>query len=297
MADKLIKPMKGVDVDLDQVNYPAFLSEKLDGIRVIIKDGVVYTNSMKPVRNKHVQSRFGKPEYNGIDGELVVGSIHAPDVFRKTTSAVMSIEAVEDVKLYTFDLWDRPDKPYRDRLNDLETYYSGINNIIILPQLLMQSKEDVQKHLDFIEKIGGEGVILRSPEGLYKYGRATLKQQYVMKVKFHAQEEFDCVGFNEEMTNLNEGFYNERGELERSLSKEGLVPTGKLGSLKVTNGEITFSVGTGFSDAEREEIWKNRGDYLGRLVTVRYMKTGIKSAPRHPVFVGWRDKDDMTKEN
>jgi DNA ligase 1 len=289
-----VKPMKGVDVELEDVVYPAYLSEKLDGIRVIIKDCVVYTNSMKPVRNKHVQSRFGKKEYNGVDGELIVGSIHAKDVFRKTTSGVMSINAVEDVKLYAFDVWDMPDAPYNERLKELESF-AGLPNLIILPQQLVNSPQEAKLYLDVVESAGGEGLILRSPTGLYKYGRATLKQQYVMKIKFFAQEEFECIGFNEEMTNLNEGFYNERGELERSLSKEGLVPAGTLGSLKVKNKFSTFSVGTGLTDAERLHIWENRTHYLNKLVTIRYMKTGLKDAPRHPVFVGWRDEDDISK--
>ena len=43
-----------------------------------------------------------------------------------------------------------------------------------------------------------------------------------------------------------------------------------------------------------KEIWNNREDYLGKLVKYKFMTTGIKDLPRHPVFVGFRSEDDMS---
>ena len=84
-----IRPLLSCEVPLDKVNFPIYVSTKFDGIRSLVIEGVVYSRSLKPIRNKHVQKLFGKPEYNGFDGELIVGDIYAKDVFQKTTSGVM----------------------------------------------------------------------------------------------------------------------------------------------------------------------------------------------------------------
>ena len=78
-----MKPLLACEVPLDKVNFPIYVSTKFDGVRAIVKDGVVYSRSLKPIRNKHVQKLFGKPEYEGFDGELIVGDIYAKDVFQR----------------------------------------------------------------------------------------------------------------------------------------------------------------------------------------------------------------------
>ena len=68
-----VKPMLAVDADIENIKYPVLCSDKLDGIRCIILNGVAYSRSLKPIRNKYVQDLFGREEFNGLDGELVVG--------------------------------------------------------------------------------------------------------------------------------------------------------------------------------------------------------------------------------
>ena len=88
---KQIKPLLACEVPLEQVRLPVYVSTKLDGIRCVIIDGVAYSRSLKPIRNKYIQSIIGNEKYNGFDGELVVGDIYDKDVFQKTTSGVMSV--------------------------------------------------------------------------------------------------------------------------------------------------------------------------------------------------------------
>ena len=56
---------------------------------------------------------------------------------------------------------------------------------------------------------------------------------------------------------------------------------------------VEFSCGTGFSDAERADIWNNRDRYRGQFAKYKHFPVGVKDAPRHPVFLGWRNKIDM----
>lgn len=95
--------------------YPPHVGIKYDGIIRIVLNGVVLSLTLKPIRNKRVQELYGKPEYNGLDGELVVGDIYDPDVFRNTTSVVMSYDKTDDVNFYVFDDFSNPEDDYAKR--------------------------------------------------------------------------------------------------------------------------------------------------------------------------------------
>ena len=292
-----MKPLLACEVPLDKVNFPIYVSTKFEGVRAIVKDGVVYSRSLKPIRNRHVQKLFGKPEYDGFDGELIVGDIYAKDVFQKTTSGVMSEDGETDVTYHVFDLWSLPTFSYEYRQQQLidilldEDFND--NNICYTTNHLCYNREDLTFFLEHERGVGGEGLIGRSPKGIYKYGRSTPKEQLSIKFKFFEQNEFEVIGFTERMHNTNEQTRDELGYAERSSAKEGLVPTNTLGSLILKYGDTQFSCGTGFNDALRKEIWDNQDKYLGKLASIRYMSVGLVEKPRIPSFIGFRDLDDL----
>lgn len=291
-----IKPLLSCEVPFDKIKFPIYVSTKLDGIRAMVIDGVVYSRSMKPIRNEYIQKLFGKEEYQGFDGELIIGDIYAKDVFQKTTSGVMSKDGEPDVKFYVFDLWNLPDTDYEYRqriLQDLLLQDETMSNVVYTMIHKCHTVEDLDFFLKHEEKVGGEGLIGRNPKGTYKYGRSTPKEQLSIKFKFFEQDEFEVVGFTERMHNTNEQKRDELGYAERSSAKEGLVPMNTLGSLVLKYNDNTFSCGTGFDDTLRKEIWNNKSEYLGKLASIRYMSVGSKDLPRVPSFQGFRDKDDM----
>ena len=169
------------------------------------------------------------------------------------------------------------------------------HNIVAAQQLYIQTKEELTELLNKEKVKGGEGLIGRNPKGRYKYGRSTPKEQFSMKFKFFQQEEFEVIGFTERMHNSNEQKRDELGYAERSSAKEGMIPMNTLGSLVLKYGDTTFNVGTGFSDALRDEIWFNQEKYLGKLASIRYMSVGMDKLPRVPSFIWFRDEDDMSK--
>lgn len=290
-----IRPLLSCEVPLDKVNFPIYVSTKFDGIRALVIDGVVYSRSLKPIRNKHVQKLFGKPEYNGLDGELIVGDIYAKDVFQKTTSGVMSEDGEPEVTYYVFDIFTNNTETYKERLYNLNDKFvlDQHPHVVATQQLYIQTKEELTALLSKEKVKGGEGLIGRNPKGRYKYGRSTPKEQLSMKFKFFVQEEFEVVGFTERMHNSNEQKRDELGYAERSSAKEGMIPMNTLGSLVLMYGDTTFNVGTGFSDALRDEIWSNQDKYLGKLASIRYMSVGMDKLPRCPSWLGWRDEDDL----
>lgn len=293
-----IKPLLSCEVDIDKLEFPIYVSTKFDGIRALVIDGVVYSRSLKPIRNKHVQKLFGKPEYNGFDGELVVGDVYAKNVFQRTTSGVMSEEGEPNVTFHVFDLWNTPDVDYGDRQIELlrllnfcgENKYDSVEWTKVR---LCYSSYELLRFLEYERRDGGEGLIGRNPKGLYKYGRSTPKEQLSVKFKFFEQGEFEVVGFNERMHNSNEKKLDNLGYAERSSSKDGMIPMGTLGSLLLKYGDTTFNCGTGFTDMQRQEVWDNKGVYLGKLASIRYMSVGSKELPRVPSFQGFRHEDDV----
>ena len=294
MNDKF-KPLLACEVPLEQVRLPVYVSIKLDGIRCVIINGVAYSRSLKPIRNKFIQSIIGKQEYNGLDGELIVGNVYDKDVFQKTTSGVMSEKGEPTFTFYVFDDFTNNEVDYSKRLERLlERNLYGKDGIVTLHQELYTSKEQVDKLLQRELELGGEGLILRSPIGKYKYGRSTPKEQLSVKLKFFQQNEFEVIGFTERMHNANQAKINELGLQERSSHKDNLIPMNTLGSLILKYGDDSFQMGTGFTDEQRQEIWDNRDKYLGKLASVRYMSVGLKDKPRVPSFIGWRDNDDIS---
>ena len=295
-----VRPMKAVSTTVNDLPMPCYAGVKFDGIRAIVKESVVLSLSLKPIRNKAIQAKYGREEYNGLDGELVVGNIYAPDVFSKTTSIVMaSDKPIDDVVFYVFDDYSLPEEEYAVRAESAIRKLTSIKTtgIVNATALLFPSHESVQRFMDIQANCGGEGLIARKINSKYKYGRSTMKEGFLYKMKFYEQAEFKVLGFTEQMHNANMAHVNELGRTARSSSIAGLVPKGTLGALVVEFQDgLSFNCGTGLSDELRQEIWNNRDDYVGKYASVRYMATGNKDCPRHPVFISFRDEADINND-
>lgn len=285
------KPLLASPVDLETLKFPTLASPKLDGIRCLIIDGVAMSRSLKPIRNEYVQKVLGKPEYNGLDGELIVGDPWATDCYNVTNSGVMSKDGEPDFCFHVFDRWDMPDTPYVDRLAAIKVEDWPF---ISVPQAVMMSMNDLLHYEDQCLQRGYEGIMIRSGDGKYKYGRSTAKEGILLKLKRFVDAEYKIVGFEERMHNANEATKNALGQTERSTHKENLVGRGDLGALVLETADgLRFNCGTGFTDSSRSEIWSNRDRYLGQFAKIKSFLIGVKDLPRFPVFLGMRDPIDM----
>ena len=296
MSNKF-KPLLAVACeDITTLNYPVIASVKCDGIRAVVKDGIVYSRTMKPIPSLEVQRKFGRAQYNGLDGELVYGDLYAPDAFNKSTSFCMSKKVPEGldsegITFYAFDIVD--EAPYTNRILCVADKAVG-EGMKMLPQHWMKTPDELKAFQTKVVGAGGEGVMIRSPEGRYKQGRSTLKEGILLKLKIFTDEEATVVGFEEKMHNTNEAKVDELGYTDRSTSKEGMVPADTLGALVVESEKWgRFNIGTGFDDKLRKEIWDNRSDWMEKLVKFKYFEVGVVEKPRFPVFLGVRDKIDM----
>lgn len=295
-----MKPMLAATVDdLADVKYPVYASPKLDGVRALVKGGRLYSRTLKPVPNKYVNELFARSSFSGFDGELIYGSPTAKDVYRQTVSVTGSDDKAEgrDVKFHVFDRWDVKG-PLTARLkNDLDRVDWGqLDGLVRVEQRLVKSAEELLQFETECLDAGYEGLILRSPDGLYKFGRSTVKQQGMMKLKRFVDSEFLLLRVVEEMHNANAAKKNALGRTERSSHQAGLVPTGRAGALEVRDlkSGVEFSIGTGLNDEDRAWFWKHRAALEGKFVgKYKSFLIGVKDKPRFPVYLGPREKWDL----
>jgi DNA ligase-1 len=291
------KPMLAgkAPADLSTLSYPRVLSPKLDGIRAVILGGVVYSRNLKPIPNKHIQRMFGNRKYNGLDGELIVGDPTHKDCYRNTMSVVMADAATHDeIRFFVFDDFSKPLLSYIQRRKLAQTKLYHISHMPLLQQRMANNAEDVVEYEEFCLLAGYEGAMIRSTTGQYRFGRATVRTAELLKLKRFEDSEARIVDSEAKEHNGNEQQRDELGRSKRSSHKAGKVTLNTLGTLRVVDvhtGEA-FGLGTGFSDAQRAELWSRRATLPGLIVKYKYFPMGNKAAPRFPVFLGFRDVID-----
>lgn len=293
-----MKPMLAAPAPLaEAISWPKLASPKLDGVRARVRDGQVLSRSIKPIPNAHVQSLFGRLE--GLDGELIVGSPTAANAMQATTSGVMSRDGAPDVTFWVFDCWDLATEPFHVRQihASARRLDSGCLRAAAVPHQLLGSAAELDEYESQCLALGYEGVMLRDPAGPYKHGRSTAREGWLLKVKRFVDSEAVVIGYEELQHNENEATVNALGLTERSTAKAGKRGAGTLGALHVRDVHTgaVFSIGTGWTVAERAQLWAERESLVSRILTYKsFAASGVLNAPRFPTFKAWRDRRDMS---
>lgn len=291
------KPMLAAEADMAKLRYPLFASPKLDGIRASVLGGKLLTRTLKEVPNRHVFKMFSMPMFNGLDGELIVGRAYDKDVYRATVSGVMTRDGEPDFTYWVFDLHDLPASPYHERMEQLVSAHDDTHaNIEVLPQEEIRRLDDLLAYEERQLDLGYEGLILRDASALYKFGRSTAREGALLKLKRFVDSEALVLGVEEEMHNANEAKTNALGRTERSSHKANKIGKGRMGRLRVRDIHtgVEFHIGTGFTDGDKEWFWMRAAGLVGRIIIkYKYFPIGVKDLPRHPVYLGLRDKRDL----
>jgi len=295
-----MKPMLAAPVKIDQVQFPVYASAKLDGVRAVVMEGTVFARSLKELPNENIQKMFGQRSLEGLDGELVFGPPYAKDVYLRTVSICNSkAKPIPDIAFWVFDFITEPDVPFSDRLRSVNLVCRQAQKqklpVYMLPQVRINNEKELREYERYRLVEGYEGVILRSPDGTYKYGRSTVKEGGMLKLKRFVDAEAEILEVYEEFANENEATTNALGRTERSSAKAGLVAKGTAGGLHVRSKEFTetFRIGTGFTAEQREWFWANRSAVVGKQVKFKFFDHGVKDRPRHPVYLGPREDWDL----
>jgi DNA ligase-1 len=258
------------------------------------------TRSLKaPIPNLFIRSILDNPVFNDLDGELLVGNSAPGATFSQCTDGIMREDGEPNFAFWVFDYFKYPELPYSERILGVsaEAQRAAPGRVKFLwPQTFFNSRM-LRDYVEAQIEQGFEGVMVRKPDGPYKYGRATFKEGFLTKVKPFEDAEATVIGFEEAMTNNNAATTNALGRTERSSHKANLVGKDTLGALVCMNDILwpgqTFNIGTGFTDADRTHIWARRPAYLNRNVKFKYQKIGTQDKPRIPSFIGFRDIRDL----
>jgi len=281
------QPMLAEKVELSSVKYPVFCSPKLDGIRCIIRGGVAVSRTLKEIPNRFVASLLQTCPDN-LDGELIIPR----QTFNQIQSAIMSEQGEPTFEYHVFDVIS--ERPYNTRMDELSAMVLPAFCRKVLPHVFENEDDLLEYERECVEDYEYEGIMLRSPTGPYKFGRSTMKQGYLLKLKRFEDDEAVVVDFEEMMHNENPSKVDARGYAKRSSKKDGMVPAGILGAfiVRMANGK-TFNVSTGLTMEQRRDYWGTRDALLGTLVKYKFQGLGAKGLPRFPVFLGFRHPDDL----
>lgn len=290
-----MEPMLATAWEKRPLQFPLYASPKIDGVRAWMPEDRILSRKMKDFPNPEIAEKFGGSEFEGLDGEFTIGDPTAPDVFRRTSSIVMSKDKSTDglvLRLFD-DIRGGHALPFSERLASLSARAASLPNVELVEQVLVHTEEELREHEERWLSQGYEGAMVRTVSSPYKFGRSTEKEGFLLKVKRFADCEAEIIGTEEQMHNENEATTDERGFTKRSSHQENKRGAGTLGALVVRaiNGPfqgVEFNVGTGFDAATRLELWGLREELPGKVVKVKYFPTGSKGKPRFPTFVGFR---------
>lgn len=291
---KITKPMLAGTFEPAKARFPYCVTPKIDGIRFLMIDGVAVSRTFKPIRNAYVQRLLAQTLPDGVDGELTCG-----DTFQSSSSAIMSADGTPDFECWIFDYVDPLSSviaPYQDRIGDfrLQDLPSENDWIHLLTPEVANDEAELKALEEGYLDAGFEGAMVRDPNGTYKFGRSTVKENTLLKVKRFLDDEAILVNVLEKQHNQNEAEQDAFGNTKRSTCQDGLVGANTAGTLVVQRHDgLQFGIGTGLDDALRAQIWGSPDAYVGRIVKYKYFPVSVKEKPRHPVFLGFRDQDDL----
>ena len=237
-----------------------YWSEKLDGVRALW-DGTGFRSRNGNLYHAPAWFTAGLPN-TLLDGELWSGRKQ----FQRTVSIVRRHDGNDLWRTIKFLVFDAPaiPEPFEQRLSHVQQLFirSPTQYVSLLDQQPCRDRHHLDQQLEQVLALGGEGLMLRQPGSPYESGRSST----LLKVKRFLDAEARVI---EHLP----GTGRHKGGLGAVLVK---LPSG-----------IQFSVGSGFTDAQR-----NNPPAIGSMITFRYQELSDRGVPRFPTFV--RVRSDAT---
>lgn len=264
--------------DITKVKYPAYVQPKLDGYRCIYKQGQMWSRSGKSFGNKNLPAYFNS--LYSINDYITDGELYAEGFnFNKLQTILNTFDAPlpSNLKLFIYDCMTVPEweskkcqKPYSDRLKQLNKLVAHIGDyqkiIGIGNDKVNTSKEVLDLYKNYLQD-GYEGVMLKDPEGLYKWKRVTVKSGEMLKVKPYKTLDLEVTGI-----------YDGKGKYE-----------GIAGGMVFSYNSVTVRCGSGIDDDLRKEMADQPSKFIGKVAEIRYLEITEDGSLRHPTFVRWRE--------
>jgi len=261
---------------LNKWQPPYIVQPKYDGVRCralpTMTGGYILLSSEENVIHSvpHINMTLNNLGLNAeLDGELYCHGMSFEEIVSITSRTVNLSSDFEKIQFHLFDVVNN--QPQMKRTIMIENLRDLSNYLVVSPFYLCENLDDIMEAFDRIVSLGYEGIIVRHQFAPYERKRSTL----VMKFKPKKEDDYEIVSTQEE------------------ISIDG-IPKGSLGALVCKSGDgSVFSVGTGFTQDQRREMWKIRENLTGKVAKVKYQHiTSGRQVPRFPVFVEIINKEE-----
>ncbi len=285
-------PMDSATGDFDWacVPLPVYVSLKYDGYRAMVQGGVLVSRNGLPVRNKELQARYGRPEYDGLDGELVDGPPSAPGAFGRTSSVVKKADAdASKTKFYVIDyVAGKNAVPFTlgQRVSVLNANRDKMNGTVVIKQTLVRTLARLKVYEAKAVASGWEGVMLRrADQGAYpqkrgKENRSTLREFYLARLKRFEHGDAEILAVHPLRHNVNTE-RTARGA--RSTKKSGIVTDARLvgsATLKDKTTGVEFDTNVNGDALRAWDGWQDPARWRGKVVRYKWQVCGTKDKPR-----------------
>jgi DNA ligase-1 len=242
-------------------------------------------------KQKQILKEFNDPTYDGKYKGMT------EDKYENYHTAL-----IDDIMFNVFDCiaHDSAGEPINDiylvrqaRLCRLSGEF-GNHLMVVVDQVRVKNADEVRAMFKIALDEEYEGLILKSPDGLYKFGRSTINEGTSFKVKPFIELSGRIIGV-QQATVVREGAEKTINELGRSVTskkKDDRVLIEKASAFIVEYNGLQVKPVIAATDAEKEQIWADREQYIGCEVLYKGMDVGAKDVPRHPVALRWWLKDE-----
>lgn len=250
-------------MDYNRVQYPCYVSPKLDGLRGKFSEGKMLSRNGHEYKGletliTNLQLIFGP--YCELDGELMVEGKH----FNEISGDIRSFKETDKVEYHIFDMPNLKHISLNHRLQALHEPFDRACNMLspsalgiyLVPHHYAMQESDISDYYSHFISAGYEGVIVKGQDSLYHDGRT----YDWMKIK-------ECNNVDLTVVSIKEG----AGKFK-----------GTVGAINCLFGTVHVSVGSGLSDEQRARWWQEPELIVGKTVEVAYHEVTPDGSLRHP---------------
>jgi len=243
--------------EMKKVTFPCFAQPKLDGMRALasIEDGFISRTGKAIDTIGHIVL----PELPGVvlDGELYAHGIS----FQENMKLIKKYREgeTEQVRYHVYDIVS--EAPFNHRSRYIWGNLSNILHIEVVKTVVIQNYQELLAfHIENVAA-GYEGTMVRHSEEGYQVNK---RSSQLLKFKDFLDEVYEIVDIIP----------------SEARPEQGIVVC--------KSGEQIFNCGMKFSHAEREDILRNRVEYIGLKAEIRFFEYTDGGLPRFPICHGFR---------
>lgn len=241
--------------EVKKVKFPCYAQPKLDGMRSLGEKSAFMSRTGKVIETiNHIK-------FDHID-EILDGELYAHgESFQAVMRMVKKVRPETlNIMYHVYDVV--MPVPFEQRWVWMVENLGSIPGISLVETVVIESIEELQDyHRTNIER-GYEGTMVRHSEEHYAVNK---RSSQLLKYKDFLDEVYKVIDVIPSESRPEQGIVvcqNDKGD--------------------------TFGCGMKFSHAEREDILKNKTDYLGKMAEIRFFEFSESGIPRFPVCYGFR---------